>query len=46
VGLDALQGVSRRPLDRVPAEQELDDCRALVADLELAIAAFRRGRER
>lgn len=45
VGLEAFEGVSSRPPDRPPAERQLEACRELVADLEAALAAFRRGRE-
>jgi AcrR family transcriptional regulator len=45
VGLAAFEGVSRRPVDRPPAEPDLDACRDLVADLQAALAAFRRARE-
>jgi hypothetical protein len=45
VGLDALEGLAAIPLDGATAERELDACRELVADLELALAAFRRDRE-
>jgi hypothetical protein len=45
LGLDALEGLAGMPLDGPAAERELDAYRALVADLELALAAFRRDRE-
>ena len=45
VGLDALEGIASVPLDGAAAERELDAYRELVADLELALAAFRRDRE-
>jgi AcrR family transcriptional regulator len=42
VGLDAFEGVSPGTPDRPAAGRELDACRDLVADVEAALAAFRR----
>ena len=45
VGVGALESLAGRPLDGPAAERELDAYRALVANLELALAGFRRDRE-
>jgi len=44
VGLEAFEGMTRRAPDQPAAQRELDACRDLVADLEAALAAFRRDR--
>jgi AcrR family transcriptional regulator len=43
VGLDAFEGLRRTPLEEQEAERELRSCRELVANLEAAVATFRRG---
>lgn len=45
VGLGALESLTGGPVDRPAAEHELDAYRGLVADLELALASFRRAHQ-